>query len=77
MVTVPRRCRRGVVSDGVKVDHGVPGNHVILLWGDVLRGSSFKVLRFLVPFEIVSRVVGRWGLEGGWLWFGSSRLRGV
>ena len=27
-VTVPRRCRRGVVRDGVKVYHGVPGNHV-------------------------------------------------
>ena len=76
-VTMSRRCRRGVVGDGVEVDHGVPGDHVMLLWGDVLRGSSFDVLGFLVPFEVMRRVVGRWGLEGGWEWFWSSRLGGV
>ena len=76
-VTMSRRCRRGVVGNGMKVDHGVPGDHVKVLWGDVLRGSSFEVLGFLVPFEVMYRVVGRWGLEGGWEWFWSSRLGGV
>ena len=76
-VTMSRRCRRGVVGDGVEVDHGVPGDHVMLLWGDVLRGSSFEVLRFLVPFEIMSRVVGRWWLESGWEGVGFPRLGGV
>ena len=77
VVTMSRRCRRGVVGDGVEVDHGVPGDHVMLLRGDVLRGSSFEVLRFLVPFEIVSRVVGRWGLESGWEGVGFPRFGGV
>ena len=76
-VTMSRRCRRGVVGNGMKVDHGVPGDHVKVLWGDVLRGSSFEVLGFLVPFEVVYRVVGRRRLEGGWEWFWSSRLGGV
>ena len=49
-VTMSCRCRRGVVGNGVEVDHSVSGEHVMLLWGDVLRGSSFEVLRFLVPF---------------------------
>ena len=38
-VTMSRRCRRGVVGNGVKVDHGISGDHVELLWGDVFRGS--------------------------------------
>ena len=76
-VTMSRRCRSGVVGNGVKVDHGVPGDHVKLLWGDVLRGSSFEVLGFLVPFEIMCRVVRRRGLEGGWEWFGPTRLCGA
>ena len=58
-VTMSRRCRRGVVGNGVKVDHGVSGDHVELLWGDVFRGSSFEVLGFLVPFEVMRRVFGR------------------
>ena len=73
-VTMSRCCRRGIVGYGMEVDHGVPGDHVKVLWGDVIRGSSFEVLGFLVPFEVVRRVVGRWGLEGGWEWFRSSRL---
>ena len=55
-VTVPRRCRRGVVNDGVEVDHGIPSNHVGQLWCDVFRGSSLKVLGFLIHF---GRVPGR------------------
>ena len=73
-VTMSRRCRCGVVGDGVEVDHGVPGDHVKVLWGDVLRGSSFEVLGFLVPFEVMRRVVGRWGLEMGWEGVGFPRL---
>ena len=61
-VTMSCRCRRGVVGNGVKVDHGVPGYYVVLLWGDVFRGSSFEVLGFLVHFEVVCRVIRR----GGW-----------
>ena len=49
-VTMSCRCRRGVVGNGVEVDHGIPGDHVVLLRGDVFRGSSFEVLSFLVPF---------------------------
>ena len=49
-VTMSCRCRRGVVGNGVDIDHGIPGNHVVLLWGDVFRGSSLEVLSFLVPF---------------------------
>ena len=33
VVTMSCRCRRGVVGKGVKVDHGVPGDNVVLLWG--------------------------------------------
>ena len=77
VVTMSCRCRRGVVGNGVEVDHGVSGDHVELLVGNVFRGSSFEVLGFLVPLEVVRRVVGRWGLEGGWEWFWSSRLGGV
>ena len=44
------RCRRGVIGDGVKVDHGISGDHVVVLRIDVFRGSSFEVLGFLVPF---------------------------
>ena len=76
-VTMSRRCRRGVVGNGVKVDHGVSGDHVMLLWGNVLRGSSFEVLRFLVPFEIMSLVVGRWWLESSREGVGFPRLGGV
>ena len=50
--------RRGIVGDGVKVDHGVSGDHVKLLWGDVFRGSSLEVLGFLVHLEVVSWVIG-------------------
>ena len=49
-VTMSGRCRRGVIGDGVKVDHGVSGDHIELLRGDVFRGSFFEVLGFLVPF---------------------------
>ena len=77
VVTMSSRCRRGVVGDGVKVDHGISGDHVELLWGDVFRGSSFEVLGFLVPFEIMCRVVRRRGLECGWEWFGPTRLGGA
>ena len=66
VVTMYRRCRRGVVGNGVKVDHGISGDHVELLWGDVFRGSSFEVHCFLVPLEIMCRVVRRRGLECGW-----------
>ena len=72
-----RCCWCGVIGDGVEVDHGVSGDHVMLLRGDVFRGSSFDVLGFLVPFEIVCRVVRRRWLEGGWEWFGSTRLGGA
>ena len=72
-VTMSCRCRRGVVGNGVKADHGISGDHVVLLWGDVFRGSSFEVLGFPVPFEIMCRVVRRRGLECGWegLWHAS------
>ena len=63
VVTMSCRCRRGVVGNGVKVDHGIPGDHVVLLWGDILRGISFEVLGFLVHFEIVRRVIRRGGLN--------------
>ena len=76
-VTMSCRCRRGVVGNGVEVDHGVSGDHIELLRGDVLRGSFFEVLGFLVPFEVMYRVVGRRRLEGSWEWFRSSRLGGV
>ena len=76
-VTMSCRCRRGVVGNGVEVDHGISGNHVMLLWVDVLRGSSFEVLSFLVPFWIMSRVVRRRGLEGGWEGVGFPRLGGT
>ena len=76
-VTMSCRCRRGVIGDGVKVDHGVSGDHIELLRGDVFRGSFFEVLGFLVPFEVMRRVVGRLGLESGWEWFWSSWLGGV
>ena len=49
-VTMSCRCRRGVVGNGVEVDHGISGDHVVLLRSDVFRGSSFEVLSFLVPF---------------------------
>ena len=65
-VTMSGRCRGGVIGDGVEVDHGVSGDHIELLRGDVFRGSFFEVLGFLVPFEIMRWVVGRWGLESGW-----------
>ena len=76
-VTMSCRCRRGVIGNVVEVDHGVSGDHIELLRGDVFRGSFFEVLGFLVPFEVMRRVVGRWGLESGWEWFWSSWLGGV
>ena len=57
-VMVSRRRRRGIVGDGVEVDHGVSGDHVKLLWGDIFRGSSLEVLGFLVHLEVVSWVIG-------------------
>ena len=62
-VVVSRCCRRGIVGNVVEVDHGVPGDYVKLLWGDVFRGSSLEVLGFLLHFEVVCCVVGKWGLE--------------
>ena len=53
VVTMSCRCRCGVVGNGVEVDHSVSGDHVMLLWSDVLRGSFFEVLGFLVPLEVV------------------------
>ena len=52
------RRRRGIIGYGVKVDHGVSGDHVGLLWGDVFRGSSLEVLGFMVHLEVVSWVIG-------------------
>ena len=49
-VAVSCRCWCGVIGNGVEVDHSISGDHVVLLWGDVYRGSSFEVLGFLVPF---------------------------
>ena len=49
-VTMSCRGRRGVIGKGVEVDHGVSGDHIELLGGDVFRGSLFEVLGFLVPF---------------------------
>ena len=74
-VAVSRRCRRGVVSDGVEVDHGIPSNHVGQLLCDVFRGSFLKVLGFLVHFEVVCRVVRRWRLECGWERVGQAGCR--
>ena len=62
-VTMSLCCRRGVVGNGVKVDHVISGDHVELLWGDVFRGSSLEVLGFLVHLDIVCRVVRPRGLE--------------
>ena len=76
-VVVSRCCRRGIVGNGVEVDHGVPGDHVKLLCGDVFRGSSLEVLGFLVHLEVMCWVIGEWGLECGWEWVGFSRLGGV
>ena len=73
-VTMSRHCRRGVVGNWMYVDHGISGDHVVLLWGDVFRGSSFEVLGFLVHFEVVCRVIRRWGLECGWEGLGPTRL---
>ena len=74
-VTMPRRCRRGVVGDGVKINHGIPSNHVGQLRCDVFRGSSLKVLGFLVHFKVVCRVVRRWRLECGWEMVGQAGCR--
>ena len=75
-VTMSRRCRRGVVGNGVKVDHGISGDHVELLWGDVFLGSSFEVLGFLVHFEVVCRVVSPRGLECVWEGIGLASCSG-
>ena len=49
-VAVSRSCWCGIIGYGVEVDHIISGDHVVLLWGDIFRGSSFEVLGFLVPF---------------------------
>ena len=74
-VTMPRRCRRGVVGCGVDVDNGVPSNYVRQLRCDIFRGSSFEVLSFLVHFEVVCRVIRRGRLECGWEWVGHAGCR--
>ena len=56
-MTMSRRCRRGIVGNGANVDHGVSGDHVELLWGDVFRESYLEVLGFLVHLEVVCRVI--------------------
>ena len=56
-VMMSYRRRRGIIGDGVKVHHGVSGDHVELLWGDVFRGSSLEVLGFLVHLEVVCWVI--------------------
>ena len=63
-VTVPCRCRCGLVGDGVKVDHGI--SSVEPLRGDVFWGSSLEVLGFLVHLVVVCWVIGWWVLENGW-----------
>ena len=69
--------RRGVIGNGVEVDHGVSGDHIVLLRSDVFRGSFFEVLGFLVPLEVVCWVVG-WGrLKSCWKGVGFSRLGGT
>ena len=73
-VTMPRRCLRGVVSDVVDVDHGIPSNYVGQLRCD-FRGSLLKVLGFLIHFKVVCRVVRRWGLECGWEMVGQAGCR--
>ena len=77
VVTMSRRCRRGVVGDGVEVDHGIASNHVGQLRSDVFRGSSLKVLGFLVHFKVVCLVIRRWGLECGWEGVGQAVCRGA
>ena len=61
-VTVPRCRRCGVVGDRMKIDNGVPGNHVGELRCDVLGGCSLDVPGFLIKLEIVYRVIGGWWL---------------
>ena len=68
-VVVSRCYRRGIVGNGVEINHGVPGDHVKLLWGDVFRGSSLEVLGFLIMFEVVSLVIR----TGVGMWFGGFR----
>ena len=36
-VTMSLCCRRGVVGNGVNIDHGISGDHMELLWGDIFR----------------------------------------
>ena len=69
-VSVTRCCRGGVIGEGVEVDDGVPGHHVVELRCDVFRGSSLEVLGFLVHFEVC--VPGRWRVEVG-MWLGVGR----
>ena len=76
-VTVPRRCRCGVVGDVVEVYHGVPSNHVRQLRCNVFCGSSLEVLGFLVQFEVVCRVIGRWEFECGWERVGHASCHGA
>ena len=76
-VTMSRRCQRGVVGDGVEVNHGISGNHVGQLWCNVFRGSSLQVLGFLVHFEVVCRVVRQWRFECGWERVGQAGCRGA
>ena len=76
-MTMPRRCRCGVVGDVVEVYHGVPSNHERQFRCNVFLGSSLKVLGFLVHFEVVYRVVRRWRLECGWERVGQTGCRGA
>ena len=76
-VTMPRRCRRGVVGYGVEVDHGILSNHVGQFWCDVFRGSSLNVLGFMIHFKFVCRVVRRRGLECGWEGVGHAMWSGA
>ena len=76
-VTMSRCCRRGVVGNVVEVNHGISGNHVGQLWCNVIRDSSLQVLGFLVHFEVVCRVIGRWRLECGWDGVGHTGCRGA
>jgi len=61
-VTMPRRCRCGIIGDGVEVYHGVPSNHVRQLRCDIFRGSSFEVLSFLVHLRSCAGSLD----DGGW-----------
>ena len=60
------RCHwSGVVGEGVEIDDGVQGDHIVELRCDVFVGGSLEVLGFLVKLEIVCCVIGGWWLECG------------